>query len=130
MKEIEPKKRSPELVSDLVADVEDMVRLQVQLAKQEISEIAVSNAIAAGAFSAAGVLALTAVLVGIPVLLVTVLPWHVQVAAVWIALYLLLAGVGALIGKSMMRLEPPKKTLETLKESREWALRQIKFGKS
>lgn len=119
-----------EVASGAVEDVQRLVNLQVELAKQEVKEIAVSNAIGAGSLGGAGLLALIAILAGIPVLVVELVPWHWQAAAVWVVLYLLVAAGLALFGKGRLRLEPPRKTLESLKENKEWALRRMKSAGS
>lgn len=116
--------------SELMDDVTEVVRLHVQLAKQEVREIAMSNLFAGAAFGAAAMLAAIAIFAGVPVMLVVILPWHWEVAAIWIVACLLLAVVGFLVGKAKLRVEPPRKTLETLKEDREWALRQIRLERS
>ena len=125
-----PEKPAPAAASELMDDVTEVVRLHVQLAKQEVREIAVSNLVAGAAFGAAVILAAIAILAGVPVLLVVILPWHWEVAAIWIVALLVLAGAGFLVGKAKLRVEPPKKTIETLKEDREWALRQIRSERS
>lgn len=115
-----------EVAGDLADDVRRMIDLQVELAKQEARELAVANAVAAGMLAVGGLLVVLAVLVALPVLLVTVLPWHWQAAVVWTALYLLVGAAGLLVGRSRLRLEPPRKTLAALKETREWVLRRMR----
>src|SRR5207237_9791320 len=117
-----PEKSTPKLAIDITEDMQRLVALQVDLAKQEAKELAVRNGIAAGMLGAAGLLALLAVLVAVPVLLVVALPWHWEAALVWTAGYLVLAAALALIGRSRLRLELPPKTTETLKGRTEWAL--------
>ena len=126
----DPEESTPQLAIDITEDMQRLVALQVDLAKQEAKELAVRNGIAAGMLGAAGLLALLAVLVAVPVLLVVVLPWQWEAAVVWAAGYLVLAAALALIGRSRLRLELPPKTTESLKESKEWALRRIRSAKS
>ena len=126
----DPEESTPQLAIDITEDMQRLVALQVDLAKQEAKELAVRNGIAAGMLGAAGLLALLAVLVAVPVLLVVALPWHWEAALVWTAGYLVLAAALALIGRSRLRLELPPKTTESLKESKEWALRRIRSAKS
>jgi VIT1/CCC1 family predicted Fe2+/Mn2+ transporter len=116
----------PDLTSGLVEDAQKLVRLEIALARQEVKELAVQNGVAAGMLAAAGLLAMLAVLVAVPVLLVVALPWHWQAAVVWIVLYLVAAGVLALVGRSRLRLQPPRRTIESLKETKEWALHQVR----
>jgi fatty acid desaturase len=117
----------PEMATGVAEEMQDLVALQIELAKQEFKELAVSNAMAVGMFGAAAILAL-AVLVAVPVLIAAVSPWLVSVIVV--AAYLALAVGLALFGKARLRLELPRKTIESLKENKEWALRRMKSRQS
>jgi hypothetical protein len=64
------------------------------------------------------------------VLLVALLPWHWEVAAVWIAAYALGGAVALLVGRARLRLAAPPKTVAELKENREWVLRRINSARS
>ena len=116
----------PDLAAGLLEDAQRLVRLEIDLAKQEMKELAIANGIAAGLFAGAATFALLGILVALPVFLVAVLPWHWQVALIWFVLYLLGAAVLALVGKSKLRVQPPRRTIESLKETKEWALRQVR----
>ncbi len=116
---------SAELAHDIVESAQQLVQLELALAKQEVKELAITNAMAAGAFAAAGLLALLAVLVGIPVLVVVLVPAHWIAALAWIVLYVLAAAVLALFGKSRLRIQAPQRTITSLKETKSWALRQL-----
>jgi Ca2+/Na+ antiporter len=117
---------TPELAAEIVEEAERLVRLEIALAKQELKEMAITNAIAAGAFTGAGLLAMTAVLVGIPVLVVMLVPNHWLAALVWIVLYLAIAAGLYFIGRSRLRIGLPERTITSLKETRNWALRQMR----
>lgn len=117
---------SPELAAEIVEQAERLVRLEIALAKAEVKELAISNGIAAGAFAGAAVLALVTLLVGIPVLIVVAVEPHWLAALVWIVVYLLLATGLALFGRSKLRLTAPVRTVNTLKETKDWALRQMR----
>jgi uncharacterized membrane protein YqjE len=119
-------KPTPEVASDLAEDVRRMIDLQVELAKRELREMAVANALAAGLLGGGGLLGTLAVLVALPVVLVVVLPWHWQVAVVWAVAYLLIGAAALLAGRSRLRLEPPRKTLAALKETKEWVLQRMR----
>jgi len=106
----------------VIEDVQRLVRLEVELAKQELKELAISNGIAAGLFVGAGLLGLLALLVALPVCLVVVLPWHWQAALAWLIIYALAAAGLAIVGRAKLRLEVPRRTVESLKETKEWAL--------
>jgi cytochrome c biogenesis protein CcdA len=116
---------SAQLAADVVESAQQLVRLEIALAKQEVKELAVRNGIAIGALAVAGVFALLALLVALPVLLIVWIDNHTLVAIIWLALYLLIAAGLALFGRFRLQLTPPQKTIRSLKETREWALRQI-----
>ena len=65
-------------------------------------------------------------LVAVPVLIVELVPWHWEAALVWAVAYVLIAGGLALYGKSRLSLRMPSRTIESLKENKEWALHQLR----
>jgi len=114
------------LIASVVSDAQRLVALEVALAKQELKELATRNAIAAGIIVFGGLLTALAVLVALPSLVVWLVPWHWQAAVVWVAAYLVI-GLGLiLLGKSRLQVHLPRRTLESLKENKEWALRHVK----
>jgi hypothetical protein len=127
--ETETRASSRELAADAVQTVQRMVSLEIALAKQELKEIAIVNLIAVACMAVAGLLAILAVLVAIPVLIVALVPWHWEAALVWVAAYALIAGGLALYGKSRLSVRMPSKTIESLKENKEWALHQLRSTK-
>ena len=114
-----------DIAAGLVTDAQRLVRLEIALAKQELKELAIRNGVAAGLFAVAALLATLAIFVGIPVLIVVWIPNHVVAAAVWIGAYVVAAAIMGVVGKLMLRIEAPPKTLSSLKETKEWAIRQI-----
>jgi uncharacterized membrane protein YqjE len=108
--------------------VEDTVRLvqqEIQLAKIELKEMLQSN-LKAAVFL--GIAALCGLLFFI-MLLVTIaliVPAHALVAGIETLLFLVLALILALVGKGMLKIGPPPKTLTTLKEDAEWAKQVLK----
>jgi hypothetical protein len=102
------------------------VSLELALAKQELREIAMTNIVAAACLAAGGLLAILALLVAIPVLVVILVPWHWEAAAVWAAAYIVIAVGLAIYGRSRLGLRLPTKTIESLKENKEWALHQMR----
>ena len=108
--------------------VEDTVRLvqqEIQLAKIEIKEMLRSN-IKAAVFL--GIAALCGLLFFI-LLLVTIaliIPAHALVAGIETGLFLVLAVILGLVGKSRLQIGPPPKTMTTLKEDAEWAKQVLK----
>ncbi len=118
---------SAELAQDIVHDAQGLVQLELQLAKQELKELVMRNGIAAGLLMFGAVLMLVAVLVALPVLLLVVL-WdeHVLGAIIWLGAYVVLGAALLLTGRLLLRLQPPRRTLTSLEETKRWALRQIR----
>jgi cytochrome c biogenesis protein CcdA len=121
-----PKATSRELASEVVQDVQRLINLELTLARQELKELAITNAIAVACMAAAAILAILAVFVGLPVLVVVAVPWHWQAALVWIIAYLVVACGLLMLGRSRLRLRLPTKTLDSLKENKEWAIHQLR----
>ncbi|HYU62187.1 MAG TPA: phage holin family protein [Verrucomicrobiae bacterium] len=117
---------SRRLIASVVSDVQQLVTLEVALARQELKELAARNAIAAAMVTFGAMLLVLAVFVVTPALVVVLVPWHWQAAAVWLAAYLVSGLVLVLVGKSRIQLRLPPRTMETLKESKEWALRRVR----
>lgn len=116
-----------ELVRDLAAETNTLVRQEIELAKAELSEKVKVAGRGAGMFGAAGVLALLALgalTTFVIALLATALD-HVWLAALIVALvYGAIAGVLALRGRrELQEAAPPvpEQTIETVKEDVEWA---------
>jgi uncharacterized membrane protein YqjE len=120
------KESSPELAAAIVEEAERLVRLEIALAKTELKELAISNAIAAGAFAGAAVLVITTLLVAIPVLIVVAVEPHWLAALAWIAVYVLAAAGLALFGRSKLHIAIPERTVNSFKETKDWALRQMR----
>jgi uncharacterized membrane protein YqjE len=117
---------TPDLAAGIVDEAEKLVRLEIALAKQELKELAITNGIAAGAFAGAALLGVTALLVGIPVLIVVAVEPHWLAALVWVVVYALAAAGLALFGRAKLHLGVPERTVSSLKETRDWALRQMR----
>ena len=117
---------SGSLASEVVHDVRRLIDLEVMLAKRELKELAIMNAVAAVCAMAAAMLAVIAVLVAIPVLIVVAVPWHWEAALVWVVAYLVVAAGLALYARSRMALHAPRRTIDSLKENKEWVLRQLR----
>jgi hypothetical protein len=118
--------KSSELAAEVIKDAQRLIKLEVALAKQELKDLAMANAIASGMVVSGSLLVILCVLVAIASLVVTLLPWHWQAAVAWVLLYAS-AGIGLLLfGKRRFELKLPVKTLTSLKENKEWALRQMK----
>ncbi len=114
------------LIASVIGDAQRLVALEVALAKQEMKELAAGNAIAAGLMAFGGLLVLIAVLVAVPSLVVILVPWHWQAAVVWIGAYVVIGALLLLIGRARMRISLPPRTVVSLKENKEWALRRVR----
>lgn len=112
-----------------VEDVLRLVQQEIQLAKLELKEMLVSSAWGGALLAAAGLFALL-FLVFLFVTLALVFPLppspHALVAGIEAGVFLLLAAVLGLIGKSRLRIGAPPKTLTSLKEDAEWAKSLLK----
>lgn len=113
-------------MSDVVRDAQRLISLEIALAKQELKELVVAYAITATLTAAGALLIMLAILVAVPALVVTLLPWHWQAAAVWAGGYALIGAVLLLIARSRFRVRLPQRTLDSLKENKEWALRRVR----
>src|SRR2546428_11536139 len=108
--------------------VEDTVRLvqqEIQLAKIEIKEMLVSNLKAAvflGIAALCGLLFLIMLLVTIAL----VIPAHALVGGIEAVLFLILSVILGLMGKGMLKIGAPPKTMTTLKEDAQWAKTVLK----
>lgn len=119
-----------DLFSDLAADMSNLVRQEVALAKLEITQKAkflgrnVAYLVIGGAVAYAGLLAVVAAII---MLLAKVMPHWGSALLVGIVV----AGIAwLLIGKALTALQQadltPKDTVETLKEDATWVKQQIK----
>ncbi len=118
--------RSSDLAAEVVQDVNRLVSLEVALAKQELKELAIRNAIAAACLVAGALFAVLALLVAVPVTVVMLVPWHWEAAVVWVILYALLAAGLALYGRARLKITLPPKTVASLKETKRWALQRMR----
>lgn len=114
------------LIASVVNDAQRLVSLEVALAKQEAKELAIANAIAAGVIGFGGLLVALGVLVALPTVVVWLVPWHWQAASAWAAAYLVIGLVLIVIAKAQLQLGLPPRTIESLKENKEWALRRMR----
>jgi hypothetical protein len=114
------------LLASVIDDAQRLVALEVALAKQETRELATQNAVAAGVIGFGALLVILGVLVALPTLVVVSVPWHWQAAAVWTVAYVVIGVALYLIGRSRLELRLPPRTIESLKENKEWALRRVR----
>jgi hypothetical protein len=114
------------LVASVISDVQRLVALEIALARQEVKDLITANAVAAGMVAFGGLLVVLGVLVAIPTMVVLLVPWHWQAAAAWAMAYVVVGILIALLGRSRFKVGLPKRTMESLKENKEWALRRMR----
>jgi hypothetical protein len=114
------------LIASVISDAQRLVALEIALAKQETKELATRNAIALGLLTFGALLALLAVLVALPLLVVMLVPWKWEAAAVWVAAYVVIGAGLILLGRARLKVGLPPRTVESLKENKEWALRRVR----
>lgn len=119
-----------ELVGNLSSDLSTLVRKEIELARQEVKEGLAARAKGGAAFGAAAVMGLY--IVGF--LGAAAAAGLALVVPLWAALlivagvFILLAVIAALIGRSMMKGKPigPSRAKENLKEDVKWARAQLR----
>lgn len=122
------------LISGLVGDMQDLIRGEVKLAKQELKEEANKATPAAGLMVGAGVMGLVGIIfVGLTLtyaLQLLVPPW--AAALIVAALYLIAALIMFNVGKQRLAAvnAVPRQTIDSLKEDAEWVKQQISSDKS
>jgi protein-S-isoprenylcysteine O-methyltransferase Ste14 len=123
------RQRLPELIRSIGADLSLLVRQQIELAKQELHEIAAEKAMGGGLLAAAAVLGLFFLgFLGLAsaAALDLVLPRWAALLIVG-GVYLLGAVIAAAMGRRALAVQAtPEKTKQTVKEDVEWAKRRLK----
>lgn len=114
-----------ELVRSASEHVSTLVRAEIELAKTEVSGSVKKAGIGGGLLAAAAVILLFSVpflFVVIAEVLVAVGLWRwLAYLIVWV-LFLLIAGVLALVGRSQLKkTKKPERTLKTVKDTAAWA---------
>jgi hypothetical protein len=121
-----PKQGLGGTVSDLAADTSRLVQLEIELLKQELTELVKRNAIAIGMIAAAALAALF-FFIFLLVFAVEVLPIaHWITALVITAVFLVVAIVLALVGRSRIKIAAPEASIQSIKEDLEWVKQQIR----
>jgi uncharacterized membrane protein YqjE len=107
-----------------VDDVIRLVQQEIQLAKVEVKEMLSSNIKAAIMLAVAAVCALLFFIM-LLVTIALIIPAHALVAGIETVVFLILLVVFGLMGKSMLKIGPPQKTITSLKEDAEWARHRV-----
>ncbi|MEA2646560.1 MAG: hypothetical protein QOE92_1643 [Chloroflexota bacterium] len=112
-------------VADLVDDVQRLVQLEIDLLKLEMQELAMRNAIAVGLI-VGGALSALLFFIFLQVVLVEAIPIPQWITALVITVVWLAAAISLiLVGKSRILIQPPEKTIQSLKDDLEWVKAQI-----
>jgi hypothetical protein len=129
-----PKDGIASSVAEIAADAQRLVKLELELAKQEITELVKRNAIAIGMLAGAG-LCMVFVLYSAVAAVVFAVMWFffhrgigydaLALGAVTL-LWLAVAVVLGLLGKSRLVFKMPEATIQTIKDDVEWARTQIR----
>ena len=123
-----PKEGIAGSVADLVDDVQRLVELEIELVQQELKELAIRNGIAIGllAFGALGVL------FAVIFLQVALVAWF-PLLPVWanalivVLFWVIAAAILFVVGKARIKIEPPEKTIQSIKDDLEWVKQQIRL---
>lgn len=110
-----------QIVGDLTSEVAHLARVEAQLAAREIADKAKESAAGGSMFAVAGVMAIYggAAFAGAAFLgLALVMPMWASALIIGAALFIV-AGIGALIGRSMLRRSVPPVPEETMEHARE-----------
>jgi len=121
----DPEPSVGELVRRASENVSTLVRAEIELAKAELSTTVKRAGIGGGLLAAAGAILIFSVpflfVVIAEVLVALGLPRWLSYLIVWV-LFLLVAAVLALIGRSQLRkVQPPERTIKTAKDTATWA---------
>ena len=114
------------LIASVISDAQKLIALEVALAKQELKELATGNAIAVAVMAFGGLLVALAVLSRSLCSSSCSCPGRWEAAAVWAAAYLVIGIVLVVIGKARLQVKLPPRTIESLKENKESALRRVR----
>jgi hypothetical protein len=122
-----PKEGIGASISDIADDVQRLVQLEIELLQQELQELLKRNAIAVGLLAVAtlGVLFL---LIFLQVTLIVGLPFPEWISALGVcAFWLILAIILFVVGRARIKIQPPEKTIQSIKEDLEWVKQQIRL---
>jgi uncharacterized membrane protein YqjE len=114
-----------ELARMAVEDTVKLVQQEIQLAKIEIREMLRSN-IRAAIFLGIGAFCALLFVILLLVTIALLIPAHALAAGIETAVFLILAIILGLVGKGMLKIGAPPKTMTTLKEDAEWARQVLK----
>jgi uncharacterized membrane protein YqjE len=124
-----------ELIKQLSEQTSELVRQEVNLAKAELAEKGRQAGVGAGIFGVAGLIGATAFF-ALTAALIALLSEGMDtwLAALIVAVvYAVIAGVGAMLGKTRIKQATPpapEQTIDSVKEDVQWAKTQAKSGRT
>jgi hypothetical protein len=118
--------KSGDLAAEVVQEAGRLVDLEIALAKQELRELGIRNAVALGLLGFGALLCVLALLVAVPVAIVLGTGSGWIGAAIWAGVYIVIGVVLLLVGRFRLRFELPSRTIASLKETKTWALHRLR----
>lgn len=120
-----------ELLGDLMHETTTLVRQEITLAKNEMTQKAAIAAKNAGALAVGGVIAYTGLLAIVAAIILLLVHWGVTAWVSALIVGIVIAAIGGgLVMKGLTTLKhtdmAPHQTIETLKEDAQWAKDQTK----
>jgi uncharacterized membrane protein YqjE len=121
-----PESRSlSEIVQDILADIQNIIRAEIRLARTELNEKAQKIKLAAGFFGVAAIFGLMGAfcfLAACVAALALVMPFWLSALLIAIALFAMAAGAYIAARNRFAKVDAvPHQTVETVKEDIEWA---------
>src|SRR4051794_9922780 len=104
-----------DLGRSLIDDARELIRKEIQLAKVELLDLVKTNAIAAGMFIGAVLMAFMAIIL-LQVAIVVTVPFAAQPWVAWglVVFWIIVVAVLVIVGRRKLRFEAPEKTLATI----------------
>jgi hypothetical protein len=113
-------------VSELAGDTARLVQLEIELAQQELKALLWRNIIAIGLLAAGGILAFLGLIFIFDTIVEAVPIRHWISALILAVVFIIVAVVLALVGRSRLKFAPPEATIQTIKDDLEWVKQQIR----
>jgi hypothetical protein len=113
-------------VSELAGDTARLVQLEIELAQQELKALLWRNVIAIGLLAAGGILAFLGLIFIFDTIVEAVPIRHWISALILAVVFIIVAVVLALVGRSRLKFAPPEATIQTIKDDLEWVKQQIR----
>ncbi len=114
-------------VTELVDDIQRLVQLEIELLQLELKELAIRNGIAIGLIATAALGVLFAVIfLQVAVVEAVPLPTWLN-ALILVAFWVIVTVILFYVGRARIKIEPPEKTIQSIKDDLEWVKAQIRL---